>query len=423
MATKDTLLSLCIPTYNRADCLDRLLNAVVPQVSPYGEQVEICIANNGSTDNTRQIVSDFQSKHPGLIKYHENETNLGFDRNVIAAVSMADGEFVWTFSDDDLIVEDGFGKVMEVIKRNRHKDMGGLVVKFSSYTSDDETGEQVLYQTSNVGSKPRTYGGLSCVEMIRDGNSYAGLPELVFNNTYLRRMLTREEHLVRNGIGTHHMHMWLFFLLFLRNPGAKFHVLNEVIVVSPDTVSKTRFAMDDHVELLFRSRIEFYDKLLEVVDKSEKDIIRAIKKHLIRRPVLSMIYIIGLYVAFGEATYRSCGQSMRLSFKYLSPVKALVVSASLVTLLIIPTRLVKQLWKFSLRLRARTKADADQIWLGTTIAFRSWCRGTGPIRAEWKLLGSVQAEEPMTTLQDKARPFETESLLGTDVDKGASSNE
>ena len=374
------LLSICIPTYNRADRLKQLLDNIIPQILEYEEEVEVCISNNGSTDNTREIVKKFKEKHPGLIKYNENEINLGFDRNVLKVVNMPKGEFVWTFADDDLIVKNGFKEVIGFIKEKKDKEMGGMVIKFSSYTTDRETGKEIKYTTSVVGNKPETYGGLSCLEMLQDDNSYNGLSEIIFNNELLKKILMEKQDLVRKGIGTHHLHTWLFFLLFLLNREAKFYVLNKNIAISPDTMSKAMYMMDDHLELLYRGRIQFYNNLLSIIDKSEKDIIRAIKR-LRRHPIFSIIHIMGLYKAFGEANYNSCVQSIKLSFKYLSFIKALFILISLIMISIIPSRFVKKLWKLSLRFRSRTKKKIEATWLETCIAFGSWSQGRGEGRS------------------------------------------
>lgn len=376
MATiNQKLLSLCIPTYNRADYLKRLLDNITPQILESKEGVEVCISNNGSTDNTREIVNNFKEKYPDLIKYNENENDIGFDRNVLKVVNMAEGEFVWTFSDDDLIVENGLKEVLKFITVFKDKETGGMVVKFSSYTIDPETGKQIKYQTSVDKNKPQMYGGLTFLEMIQDNNTYTGLSELIYNNRLLKKILKENQDLVKKGFGSHHFHTWLFFLLFLLNREARFNVLNKNIAISPDTISKTNYMMDDHFESIYRGRIEFYDNLLSIIDKSEKDIIRAINKKLRRHPVLSIIHIMGLYKAFGVINYTSCIQCVKLSFKYLSFLKAVFISISLIIISIIPSCLVKQLWKFSLRFRPRTKEKRESIWLETCIAFGSWSKG------------------------------------------------
>lgn len=375
MIPNHKLLSVCIPTYNRAACLQRLLENIIPQILELEEGAEICISDNASSDNTRDIVAEFQKKYPHLVRYRVNPENLGFDKNVFAVVNMAEGDFVWTFSDDDLVVEHGVREVVQAIQEPKDKQMGGLLVRFASYTSDPKTGKTIQYQNSLAENKPKTYGGLTCLEMLLDDNSFGGMSELIFNNVFLKRLLADERQYGQAGIGTHHLHMWLFLLLFIRNRDARFYVLNMVIAISPDTLSKAQYNLDDHFELLYRSRIQFFDKLLVHVDESDESIRSAIKTKLIRRPVLSMIHIMGLYIAFGEATRASCLQALKLAFRYLSYLKAFLVLTCLVGLWIVPSSLVKWIWKTSLRFRARTKDKSQPVWEETEVVFGSWSRG------------------------------------------------
>ena len=68
--------------------------------------VQVCISDNCSTDETEKIVSDAIKVIP--IKYKRNTANLGYARNLLKVVEMADGEFVWVIGDDDLLMPDVF---------------------------------------------------------------------------------------------------------------------------------------------------------------------------------------------------------------------------------------------------------------------------------------------------------------------------
>lgn len=68
------ILSICIPTYNRAAYVAKSLTAITNQVSS-GDPIEIIVANNHSQDDTESIVRDFVEKNP-YIKYVRREQNL-----------------------------------------------------------------------------------------------------------------------------------------------------------------------------------------------------------------------------------------------------------------------------------------------------------------------------------------------------------
>ncbi len=95
------LLSICIPTFNRAPFLAELLETLLPQLPALGEQVELLLSDNASTDNTPQVVASFQQR--GLrIRSIRNPENLGADGNFLQCLSLATGRYLWLLGDDDL---------------------------------------------------------------------------------------------------------------------------------------------------------------------------------------------------------------------------------------------------------------------------------------------------------------------------------
>lgn len=53
---KNPLISVILPTYNRARCLSRSINSVLNQTF---SNLELIIVDDGSTDNTRELVKAF----------------------------------------------------------------------------------------------------------------------------------------------------------------------------------------------------------------------------------------------------------------------------------------------------------------------------------------------------------------------------
>jgi len=98
------LLSICIPTYNRAGYLKECLESIVCQFEDRDiyRQVEIIISDNASEDNTGEVVRYYQENFDN-ISYHKHETNLGYDKNVESVITLAKGDFIWTLSDDEYI--------------------------------------------------------------------------------------------------------------------------------------------------------------------------------------------------------------------------------------------------------------------------------------------------------------------------------
>ncbi len=113
------LLSLCIPTYNRAGYLKECLDSIVSQFKDKNifSQVEIIISDNNSRDHTQELVKQYRRKYPN-IRYFKNKKNIGSIKNVIKAISYSRGVYIWFFADDDLHKEKSLQTILRVIKTN-----------------------------------------------------------------------------------------------------------------------------------------------------------------------------------------------------------------------------------------------------------------------------------------------------------------
>jgi glycosyltransferase involved in cell wall biosynthesis len=101
-------LTIAIPTYNRANRLEKALVDLCAEISlsVNRSEVEIYVSDNGSTDKTAEIIMQcskfFEDKG---IPFSSNtaKKNEGFDANVFACYSRSNSDYVWFLSDDDNI--------------------------------------------------------------------------------------------------------------------------------------------------------------------------------------------------------------------------------------------------------------------------------------------------------------------------------
>jgi abequosyltransferase len=108
--TVKPLLTLAIPTYNRAWCLRELLSVLVDQLIDE-PRVELIISDNASSDDTETVVREFSAR--GLrVRYIRNVENVGPDANFLQCFEQARGKYTWIFSDDDLIIPGGIAKIL-----------------------------------------------------------------------------------------------------------------------------------------------------------------------------------------------------------------------------------------------------------------------------------------------------------------------
>lgn len=112
------LLTILIPTYNRSSKLLRLLNQIDQYLNidiNYTNLIDVIISDNGSNDNTFDIVSNFMINKSNY-KYFRHDENKGFDNNIKFLYNVAESEFVWYFSDDDIIFDYTFEKIIMTLQ-------------------------------------------------------------------------------------------------------------------------------------------------------------------------------------------------------------------------------------------------------------------------------------------------------------------
>lgn len=103
MNKKSPLLSICIPTWNRADFLRQSLSLFQEQLQNVDkESVELYVSDNCSSDNTQKVVNEF-IKNGLPVTYNRNEKNLGGTRNFIKCIQWASGQYIWLLGDDDFL--------------------------------------------------------------------------------------------------------------------------------------------------------------------------------------------------------------------------------------------------------------------------------------------------------------------------------
>lgn len=94
---KSPLVTIGIPTYNRAELLARSIESALGQ---YHQRIEIIISNNASTDGTRRICREYAKRDRRII-YLEQLENVGATANFQAVLEKASGDYFMWLGDDD----------------------------------------------------------------------------------------------------------------------------------------------------------------------------------------------------------------------------------------------------------------------------------------------------------------------------------
>lgn len=165
-------ISVLTPTYNRGELLKKLYNSLI-QNSNYKVDIEWLIIDDGSKDNTREIVEKLKNDKKIEIKYYYQD-NQGKMKAINGLIREATGDLIIECDSDDYFTPNAF----EIIKNsydkcNNRKDiyalcflkydqnsnnMGSLLknketTMFNLYFKEGETGEKALVFISDVRKK------------------------------------------------------------------------------------------------------------------------------------------------------------------------------------------------------------------------------------------------------------------------------
>ncbi len=105
------LVSIVLPTYNRAAVLPHAIASVLAQNY---QHFELIIVDDNSPDETRAVVDSFQDPR---IRYVKNDPNLKLPRALNRGFSIAEGELLTWTSDDNLLRPDAIEKMVALIQQ------------------------------------------------------------------------------------------------------------------------------------------------------------------------------------------------------------------------------------------------------------------------------------------------------------------
>lgn len=127
------LLTIAIPTFNRAAYLQLCLQQFLPDLGLVDDgTVEILVSDNCSTDQTAATVETLRQQ--GLnIRSISNEINIGSDANIAQCFNQARGRYVQIMGDDDLYLP---GKLQYVVSLLRENNYGVVCLKSYGYEHD-----------------------------------------------------------------------------------------------------------------------------------------------------------------------------------------------------------------------------------------------------------------------------------------------
>ena len=93
--------SVIIPVYNTSPYIEECIDSVFAQTQ---KEIEVIVVNDGSTDDSLEILMCMQEKYPQLTIVSQENHGLGYTRNV--GIEKARGQYIYFLDSDDFILSD-----------------------------------------------------------------------------------------------------------------------------------------------------------------------------------------------------------------------------------------------------------------------------------------------------------------------------
>lgn len=104
------LMTAAIPCYNSAAYMSHAIDTLLSG----GDEMEIIIVNDGSTDDTQRIAEEYEAKYPGIIRVISQE-NGGHGEAVNTGLANATGLYFKVVDSDDWVNEKALRQVLDVL--------------------------------------------------------------------------------------------------------------------------------------------------------------------------------------------------------------------------------------------------------------------------------------------------------------------
>ncbi len=124
------LLSVIIPCYNSQDYMRHCIETLLPG----GEEVELLLINDGSSDHTSEIAHEYEAKYPAIVRAIDQE-NKGHGGALNTGIAYATGTYIKVVDSDDWVDEVAYKQILNTL-RSLHGSGGDVDLLISNFVYD-----------------------------------------------------------------------------------------------------------------------------------------------------------------------------------------------------------------------------------------------------------------------------------------------
>jgi len=170
-------VSIIVPVYNAEKYIKKCLDSILNQTY---KDIEVIIVNDGSTDNSEEVIKQYLEKEEYNIRYFKNKNKgVSFSRNF--GVNYAAGDYIFFVDADDYLDE----KLLENLKEEMQKGIDIIKFKAKKVDSKGRILEEIYVPTFNEMSGEEAFEELKYNDVLLDTIwSYVFRKEFYIQNNF-----------------------------------------------------------------------------------------------------------------------------------------------------------------------------------------------------------------------------------------------
>ena len=176
-------VSIIMPIYNVAQYLEETLDSILNQSLT---DFEVIAVNDGSTDNSEEILKKYQQKDRRIIYFSQENQGQSVARNL--ALKHASGEYIYMMDSDDVL---SGPDVLLTCYEYAEKNHADFIFFDRDWLLEDKTDFSVSLHSTKYVEENKAYDGESLLNLLLDTTSY---------NCVVWLLLIKHDHLRHLGL-------------------------------------------------------------------------------------------------------------------------------------------------------------------------------------------------------------------------------
>lgn len=223
-------ITIGIPTYNRSLKLDRTLSLLYQFYNTEIQDgiLEILVVDNCSTDGTKAILEKYSTQIKNF-KYFIQESNVGYDLNVLTVYQKGESQYIWLFADDDIPISYALNEILDALENNI------IDILLFSFAQPKENSKKAFNFEKPVHYIDKPKEIISLVLQYPKISIYV-LKKINFNNIDIVE--------INKFVGDGWMHLVLSFSILNKNKKNKLAIISKVLAHSDDEFDMLTYSIN-----------------------------------------------------------------------------------------------------------------------------------------------------------------------------------